>query len=432
MKAEIKLQLVFVLIFSLCCSIQATGENQFSHWDKNHVSQDQYNKTQSSLGPFEIYNADSSSSIRLQFAGQLRLTLDNRDNDSNVDRTSELFMNARRIRLTLNGTIYNHDISYKLHLSTAPKSLELMDFYFNYKFKPNLQFRFGQYKTPFTRYRIQSFQRLVFVDWAIVTKYFGAERQMGLALHNGYEKPPKWGYVFGIFTGVNARASHAIGLPKVYGEDAVNPSDLAHSGSAANYHPEFFLHFTYNANSIQVNSNSDAEKTGLRYSCGISSAWDLDPTEFQDFSLRVAPEFLIKYRGLSIFAAGYAGYSEVDNNSSFELAMTGGLIQTAYRINANYEISLRYAIVDFENRLIDDASERALQLIGDSGNDPDIVEQYKNAGKIFREQEVTMGFNIYILGHNLKWQNDFGWLRHSFIQENRDDYQIRSQFQLTF
>ena len=59
------------------------------------------------MGPFEIYSADSASSIRFQFAGQLRLTLDSQDNGSNDNRTNELFMHARRIRLTLKGTIYN-------------------------------------------------------------------------------------------------------------------------------------------------------------------------------------------------------------------------------------------------------------------------------------------------------------------------------------
>lgn len=419
----------FLTILFICYSVQAKIGQEFLQQDNRLLDA---NRVHSSIGPFEIYSSDSTSSIRFQFAGQLRLTLDSRDKGSNDDRTNELSMRARSIRLTLNGIIYNPDLSYKLHLSAAPKSLELMDFFFNYKLKSNLQFRFGQYKTPFTRYRIQSVQRLVFVDLAIVTKYFGAERQMGFALHNGYEKPPQWGYIFGVFSGANARASHALGLSKVYGEDAVNPSDLSNPGTIGKFHPELFLHMTYNANNIKINSNSDAAKTGLRYSVGTSLSWDLDPTPYQDFSLRIAPEFLVKYRGLSIFAVGYAGYSKIGDPLKIRLAMTGGLFQTAYRINPTYEISLRYVLVDFDDKLTDDAHERALELITDSGNDPDVLEQYKNAGLVSKEQEVTLGLNLYILGHKLKWQSDFGWLRHSFIDEDRDDYLIRSQFQLAF
>jgi len=388
--------------------------------------------TPSMFGPFELSGSDGNSKIKFQFAGQLWLYYESRDNGSANDRTNGLYMKARRIRLSLQGDLLNPNLSFKLHLSTAPKSLELMDFYFNYKIESRFQFRFGQYKVPYTRYRIQSFQQLVFVDWAITTQYFGAERQIGFALHNGYEKPPAWGYIIGIFTGVNARASHAIGLAKVFCEDALNPSDLVDPAPTAEFHPELFLHISRNANNIQVQSNTDMEKTGLRYSAGFSAAWDIDPTEFQDFRYRFAPEFLIKYHGISIMATGYAGYSDLNEPSQTKLTMLGGLVQTSYRINKAYEVCLRYAIVDFQDVLTDYAESRAQQLIDDSGDDPDVIKQYQNAGKVNKEEEITLGFSKYIIEHLLKWQTDFGRLRHSRFAETRNDYLVRSQFQLTF
>ncbi|MFH2050601.1 MAG: porin, partial [bacterium] len=380
--------LFFVIVFSIWNNVLAQDNHHILNKNNSIFETEQKNRL-SSLGPFEIYNADSTSSIRFQFAGQLRLTFDSRDNGSTVDRTNELSMNARRIRLSLSGTIYNPGLSYKLHLSTAPKSLELMDFYFNYKIKRNLQFRFGQYKAPFTRYRIQSFQNLSFAEWAIVTTYFGAERQMGFAFHNGYENPLEWGYVFGIFTGVNARASHAIGLSKVYCEDVVNPSDLADPGAKAKYQPELFIHLMRNANNIKIQSSNDVERTGFRYSIGTSAAWDLDPTPYQDFRLRLASELLIKYHGVSILTIGYAGYSYIEDQMKTKLTMTGGLCQTSYSINKTYEVSIRYAIVDFQNVLINDALTRAQRLIDNSDDDPDVVKQYKKAGLVSKEQELT-------------------------------------------
>ncbi len=255
---------------------------------------------------------------------------------------------------------------------------------------------------------------------------------MGFAFHNGYEKPPEWGYVVGIFTDVNARASHALGASKVYCEETINPSNLADPGPIAKFHPKVFSHLTHNANEIRVQSNSDAERTGFRYSAGISSAWDLDPVAYRDFRLRLAPEFLIKYRGISIFTAGYAGFTDLGSPSKTELGMTGGLFQTSFRVNKTYEISIRYSIIDFKSALTDDVYERAWLLIAESEGDSDIIAQYDNAGQIRREQEMTLGFNIYMLGHTLKWQNDIGWLRHSLIDEQKDDYLARSQFQLTF
>lgn len=384
------------------------------------------------IGPFEISSPDGGSKIRLQFAGQLWFYFESRDNGPDVKRANELLMKARRIRFILAGTLYRPVFSYRLHLSTAPKSLELMDFYFNYEISRNMQFRFGQYKVPFTRYRIQSFQRLAFIDWAIVTKYFGAERQMGFSLHNGYERPPRWAYVFGVFTGVNARASHGIGLSKVYGEEILNPSDLADPGPATEFHPELFFHLNYNSENIKVQSSSDEERTGLRYSAGMSIAWDIDPVPYQDFRFRLAPELLIKHRGISFMTVPYIGFSKISNPAKLKSVMTGGLVQTSYRFNKNYEISIRYAIVDFRKDLLDDAFNRAQQLIAESNNNAAVIDQYEDVGQAYQEHELTLGFNIYIIGHALKWQHDASLFRHCILTGKRTDYAAHSQFQLTF
>jgi len=395
---------------------------------------------------FEISSPDSGTVLKLQFAGQLRVDFESLDQGADKCRIEELFMKARRLRPTITVNVLKPNLSFRLHLSTAPNSLELMDFYFNYKADQHLQFRYGQYKVPFTRYRIQSFQRLTFVDWAIVTKSFGAERQMGFALHNGYERPPQWGYVLGVFTGVNARASHAVYLPEIYGEDIVNPSNLADPGPTARFHPELFLHVSYNVRNIRVQSDTDEKRGGFRYSAGLSAAWDLDPTAYQDLQIRLAPEFLIKCQSLSIFTVGYAGFVEIGEPARTDLAMAGGLFQAAYRINNRYEVSARYAVVDFKNIIVNNAYDRARQLIGEAEDIldtavvkefaqqylNDITARYGNAGQILREQEIRLGFNIYIIGHSLKWQNDLGWLQHSRREGTRTDYIVRSQFQLTF
>ena len=373
--------------------------------------------SQISIGPFELSSADSSSRIRFQFASQLRMFYRSRDEGSEKQRIDMLGMIARRIRLTLAGSLMKSALSFKLHLSTAPHSLELMDYYFNYRIRTHLHFRFGQYKVPFSRYRIQSFQQLTFVDWAMVTKYFGAGRQMGLALHNGYEKPPKWGYALGVFTGVNARISHNVGLAILYGHELLNPSDLSYPGPNVEYHPELFLHLSLNTKGIQVCSDTDKARSGPRYSIGLSVAWDIDPEPGVDYSARVSQELLFKYRGVSAFCIGYAGFSEMGASRNSHLAALGGLFQTAYRIDDRYEVSARYSIADFTTAAIDDARAQ----IEESDFDP-----------VVREEETRFGVNLYIIGHSLKLQNDVGQLRRSYSEESRIDYVVRSQFQIAF
>ena len=371
-------------------------------------------------GPFTIYSPDSSSSLRFQFAGQLRMLYENKDFGPDKDRDDRLYMEARRLRVTLAGTIKLPRLSYRLHLSAAPNSLEVMDFYFNYENRKGMQFRVGQYKTPFTRYRIQSFQRLTFADWALVTKYFGSERQMGFSLHNGYEKPPRWGYVVGIFTGVNARASHAVGLGKFFDVEIDNPSNLADAGDKAEFHPELFIHASYNAKDISVQSDSDDDPAGFRYSIAFSASWDIDPDPLRDLAARLAPECLVKYRGWSASVIGYAGFIKLADKIESDPALVGLLAQTAYRINRTYELSARFAAVEVEDVLMNSA-ELADIMVGDS-----------NAGQLWREKEMTVGFNVYFLGHSLKWQNDIGRVEKTSRTKVRVDYVGRSQFQVTF
>lgn len=383
------------------------------------------------VGPFEITSPDSSTTLKFQLAAQLQTAWESKDYGPGRDRESTIYMKARRIRPTLTVSLPEYKTSFRLHLSTAPGSIELMDMYSDTKLSSRMTLRVGQYKIPFTRYRIQSFQRLTFVDWSIVTKYFGAERQMGLSIHNGYEKTPEWGYAIGIFSGVNARASHAIGLAAVYGEKPINPSDLSGSAGKVKFHPEMVLHASWNKNKIDVSTDSDAEGGDIRYSLAMSAALDMDPTDFEDLALRLAPEFLLKYRHLSVMGTGYAGLVDMDGSARTRKAMTGFLVQTAYCVNKKVELSLRYTVVDIDDKIADEALSRA-QAIVDEADDDDITAQYKNAGKILGEHEGTFAVNVYLDGHGFKIQNDIGFTKYERRDADRTDWLVRSQLQLSF
>jgi hypothetical protein len=383
------------------------------------------------IGPFEISSPDSSTTLKIQLAAQLWTAWENKDNGTGREHESTLYMKVRRIRPTLSVSLSEYKTSFKLHLSTAPGSIELMDFYSDTKLSSLINFRFGQYKIPYTRYRIQSFQRLTFVDWAIVTRYFGAERQMGLSVHNGYEKPPRWGYAFGLFSGVNARASHAVGLASIYGEKPVNPSDLSGTARKTEFHPELVGHVSYNANDINVSTDSDAGGGEFRYSIAASAAWDMDPTDFEDMVLRLAPELLCKYRHLSVMSTGFIGFVDMDGSIRTRKAITGFLVQAAYCINRRVELSLRYAAIDIDDKITDEALLRAQAIVADADDD-DITTQYKNAGNILGEREGTFGINVYLDGHGLKVQNDIAFTRYQRRDEDRTDWLARSQLQLSF
>lgn len=389
------------------------------------------------IGPFEISNKDGSATMKIQFSAQLRMEYFNKDMGSNKDRDDKLTMEARRIRLSLGGVVGVPDLSYGVQLSFAPNSLELMDIYGNYKYCPCSQFRFGQFKVPFTEYRQESFSNLTLADWSILTKYFGAERQMGFALHNGYRNVEGMGYVFGVFTGVNARASHGIGVAMIYGEERPNPSDLSDPASKAEFHPEIFAKGSY----YYKPENS---KTSVK--AALSGAWDIEPEDYQDFSIRLAPEILVNYDRVTLNGIYYLGFIDFLDPEITRLSVTGLLLEAIVKVNDRIDLSARYSRLDIDDYLLDDARDRAqwiiLQANSDSYEnpfdyDPDYAAameaQYGSVGNLKSEDECTIGMNYKLIGQQLKIQNDFTWTKHGYVaDESRKDVSIRSQFQLVF
>ena len=356
---------------------------------------------------FIVESSDHQNSLSFSFISQLRLVYDHLDKTLDKPSDDRLKMEVRRLRFIFSGTILDSDLSYKLQLSTAPGSLEFLDFYFNYKFKNGMQLRYGQFKTPFTSYRMNSFKQLHFSDWAIVSKYFGAERQMGLALHNGYNSSKKLNYIFGIFTGANARASHGIGVAEYFGTDLENPSDLSDPGPSAEFHPELFVHLSHSGKLSQDYPHG--------YKICFSAAWDLDPAEREDFSSRFAPEIIYYCKNLTIMAIGYWGLAEVYPDT-YRHILSGFLGEIAYRVCTIGEVSIRYAEV------------RA---------DQDYALDYQHYqildGPVFdSDRELTVGFNIDLFDKTLVLQNDISWLRFEDARITRDNYRARSQFQLEF
>ncbi|MBF0432869.1 MAG: hypothetical protein HQK83_16410, partial [Fibrobacteria bacterium] len=265
------------------------------------------------------------------------------------------------------------------------------------------------------RYRMQSFQKLTFTDWALTARYFGAGRQAGLSIHNGYNNPSSWGYVIGVMDGVNARASFGTGIARAFGTKVTSRTLLADGHGVEEFHPEVFIHSSYKSQDMNIKSDTDEKGGSFRYSTSLSIAWDPDPVPFTDYTLKTAFDFLCKMYGLSFFTSFYLGFAEL-NETDYSPALAGYLLLSAYRLNQLFDISLRYAAVDYFGDLVQAVRQ---QSPGTNQNTRLL-------------QEITAGFNVYIVGHQVKWQHDAGLIFISQDERRNPDILIRSQVLVSF
>jgi hypothetical protein len=313
----------------------------------------------------------------------------------------------------------------------VPGQIELIDLFANYKFIDEAQLQVGQFKIPLTRYRMISNTRMLLPEWSLVTQHYGSERQLGFMLHNGQKDDTPFSYAIGAFSGTNARASFEKGLAQSYAESLPNPSDLADPSLPEELHPELVARVSHNAKNIDAETNSDWRRGDFRHSVGVSAAWDVQPVIARDFQVRIAPELLLKWNGLSANAVGYFGFFE-DTTEVTRFGSWGLNTEVGWRLSELVELAARFAHVDQMDALTDDAKARASALIAESPDDEDLAAQYKSAGKVTNEQEIGVGLNLYFVGNSVKWQQDMALLRKERDKDVRHDVRARMQLQVAF
>ncbi|MBN1652140.1 MAG: hypothetical protein JXA30_00010 [Deltaproteobacteria bacterium] len=441
------------IVISLCWIIANTAQAQpkpeQSREDKTETKHD--SGWPEKLGPAEIQTG--AGTIRLAFTAQLLATDLNKDMGKGKERDNSFEVEPRRIRWYLKSRFLDDRLKVELQINTVPKSLEILDFWGQYHLLDQVQIRLGQTKEPFTRYRQQSFSSSLLAEWANETQYFGADRQLGLMLHNSDAKP-RFEYALAIFSGQNLRKSQAVEVANaIYCEKIPSASFLPRESSISvdEWHPEIELRVQHNSPDADPYNPSDAERTGFRHVESLSVAWDnvanlhtvggrdidraVGQEATRDMMLRLSPEVLLKAYGLSVIANFYLGVSRMTQSAENDLAMLGVVAETAYRFDRFWEIAARFSRVDFSGELRRDAADRAAAIIDAEENDAAreaLANQYRNAGVLKADQEVTLGLTVYVVGNDLKWQTDASWLRQYRESDDRDDYRARTQMQVGF
>jgi len=344
---------------------------------------------------FEITRPDRAWSMRFGLTAQVWVVAED-SGPVGGDRESSAMVQVRRVRPTIQGTAFTSKFRYMVHVSVTPNAFEFMDLVADYAFTPTFRVRIGQWKIPFTRYRIRSYKNRQVVDWSITSQTFGAERQIGVLLHDGYDaaRPPKLEWAVGLFNGVNSRTAHAIGPSRLYEPD---PAPVASRG----LHPELVARLGYNHAGIDTTGEGDLEGGPFRFAVSVSGAWDFAPVLAEDWAIRGAVDALVKVRGFSVSGTFYgATIQDGPSLADQQPGALGACAATGYVIGRRVEIAARYAAVF-------------------------------PAGDADSLQEVRGGINVFVLGRRVQWRTDAGVM---FGPGGGDPYrevQVRSIVQMS-
>jgi hypothetical protein len=352
---------------------------------------------------FDVPAIEGPNGGRLEIGLRMQLRLTTLDGD----REREPELTFPRIRPQLDGFFLDDRLWARLQLNVSPGEAEVIDLWLEARLPRGVALRLGQTKVPLTRYRLRAFHRFALVDWPVTTRAFGADRQLGLLAHEQERSTPLF-WAFGVFSGVNARASHAVGPRQAYGERERNPSRLADPAPPATVHPELGARIGYEDPGLALDPATDEAGGPLRVAAWASAVWDARPVAGRDYAFRFAPEVLLRFYGVSITAIGYGALFEASERDATRLGALGALFEADVRVSWLASVGLRYGVEARLDALNRDARERAARL---TAEDP--TRSFDAPGSVAERHELGLGLNLFLVGSDLTLQLDASWLRTS-------------------
>ena len=325
-----------------------------------------------------------------------RLELDSLEVGDDRDTGSRFLI--RRARLKLSGHAWSEAIGYKFQADFGRGEASLLDYYIDYGVTPLVHVRAGQFKRPFSRQQITSSSALALTARALTDDAFDAGRDIGVMVHNRYEKSPPLEYAVGVFNGTGISPRFVPDLDPdtgaVVGGDFTNVPDT--------FGPALVARAGINRGGLDGYSEADLEGGPLRWGVAASGLGELDADDDDSSALRGEIDYIVKAHGLSSTGGVYA--STAQDGESFgdqSLDALGLHTQVGYVVAGTYQPVLRYA------------------LVAPDGGDNDV-------------HEITAGLSVYFFGHKVKWQTDAGVFLRDTPGGTETDVLGRTQLQLAF
>jgi len=356
-----------------------------------------------------IATADRAFRLRLGFRNQIRFE-SARSTDDGSQFASRFLI--PRSRLQADGNAFGTSNRYKLEFAFGDQGsfAFVKDLYLDKQVcRAPVWIRAGQWKRPFNRQELVSDFGSEFNERANTAAFVGGGRDLGLAIHNDYERSPEGlEWVLGVFNGFNGGADRP-NVTTACTQDPITgvitcitppPTTVP-----ADFGPAVVARVGWNVGNIKGYTEGDFEGGPARLAVGLSYKIDLanfdqgDESSVSDnLSHGLQVDAMVKVQG---FGLELGGYMMKQTSASAEY---GILVQPGYFVVPKHvQLAGRFAYAPVGAR---------------------------------KQVEARAAFNWYWEGHAWKWATDFGMLKLTgedprTMASDKPDFQLRSMLQLT-
>lgn len=352
----------------------------------------------STFGKGIINYTAKDSTFNVKFAPRIQVRYQSKWNHDGVDYDSpEYNFLVRRARLKLDGWVYTPKLKYKIELGLSNRDISgsnpfnrntprfILDAVIKWNFYENFELWAGQTKLPGNVERVVSSGDLQLIDRSLLNSRFNIDRDMGIQLRHHFNLGNLFfreKFALSQGEGRNITEGNEGGL-QYTGRIEIHPfgkfkskGDYVQADLVRESQPKLMVGATYDYNENAVKTRSNL---GSYMFLSDGSLYETNITTF-------FVDAMFKYKGIS-FMGEYANRDadapvaiDPDGTETGDIVLVGNSLnlQAGYLFKNNYEIVGRYTNTDF-----DAVTER------------------------LGEDQYTLGFSKYVVGHKLKIQSDF-------------------------
>ena len=367
---------------------------------------------------------DKAFRLRVAFRNQFRFE-SNRPTEGDSEISSHFTI--PRSRLTIDGNIFGEGNRLKLEMSFSDAGGFgfVRDMWFDKQLcDHHVWIRAGQWRRPFNRQEMVSDFGSELNERAITAGFVGGGRDLGVGIHNDYDKSPRGlEWVVGVFNGFSGGSDRPVETTTCTQNEmtgAITCVNAVPTNVPKDFSPALVARIGWNSGDVKGYTEGDLEGGPLRYGIGLSYKVDFANLERRDLdgdnrkepygqnlSYAVEADAMIKVAGFGLELGAYAirQSSRLDPKITTIQLEYGVLVQPGYFVIPKHgQIAARFAY---------------------SPDRPGGREQVEARG----------GFTWYWHGHDWKIATDVGVLKFTEIdpktmKADKPDVQIRSTLQL--